>query len=73
MAIYFQDGIIEHMEEIPSYTAIQFINAFGGALSLYLGMCLVSGCELVEAIFRFVVALLDLNTKTQRRKVHLVR
>ena len=49
---------VEHRTECPEVTWTTFWNALGGALSLYLGICLVTFFELFEFVVKTAAAIL---------------
>ena len=57
--IFFESLDIEDVQETPKYPTIwDFLNALGGALSLFLGASLISIFEILEIVLRLLFALL---------------
>uniref|UniRef100_T1JFE6 Uncharacterized protein n=1 Tax=Strigamia maritima TaxID=126957 RepID=T1JFE6_STRMM len=50
VCIYFDDDIIETIEEFYSYTFIPFICDVGGNLGLFLGLCIPTMFEIIESV-----------------------
>ena len=52
--VHFSSGNVEVKEEIPKYTTESLVSSLGGALSLYLGVTIISFLEIVEVLVYYV-------------------
>ena len=51
--IFYRSNNVEEIREVPQYPSnIAVLNALGGALSLWLGLSLLTACDCVELLFR---------------------
>ena len=53
--VYFSTNSVTTIEEKPEYTWDQYLASLGGALSLYLGISLVSVFELLDFLIKLLI------------------
>uniref|UniRef100_T1IKC6 Uncharacterized protein n=1 Tax=Strigamia maritima TaxID=126957 RepID=T1IKC6_STRMM len=61
ICIYFEDDVIETIEEFYSYTLIPFICDVGGNLGLFLGLCIPTMIEIIQSCWLQQVPLLRIH------------
>ena len=64
MNIYFKDSTITVIEQQPMMMPFDLVSNIGGILGLFVGMSILSMCEVVQ----FVVELFVLMVSSQNRK-----
>jgi len=74
--VFFESKLIKSIEETQTYESVlgaDFLNALGGALSLFLGISFILLFELVELVLDFVMNLINFCLKKPLgRKYHLL-
>ena len=56
--VFFKSLNVEKTTEFKQYTPLQFLNALGGAMSLWLGISLVAIFEYFEFLLRLAKAII---------------
>ena len=61
LSVYFETFASVRVQEEPEFTFSGLLSAIGGAVSLYLGLSLVTMCEVVEMLCVVVAKLYRRN------------
>ena len=66
--IYFDSMDVQEVVENAQYTPTSFLSTLGGAVSLYLGISLVSSMEGLELLIRYIVAIVHEKSSQRKQK-----
>ena len=63
--IYFDDLIVTSIDEQPTVSENDLKSNIGGALSLYIGISIVSLCQFIEIFIKLVIVCFQVKKKKE--------